>query len=1040
MLPDKYRKEAVMKRLKYLTCRFSKLFTFLLFFLSINHTIIYSQYFGQNKPSYRRFNFKVYQTPNFEIYHYLENDSVLKMLASRSEAWYKYHQAIFRDTINERNPILFYENHAEFQQTNAVSDMISEGTGGVTEALKQRVIMPLTPSFAQTDHVLGHELVHAFQYNLLINTDSLGLAKIRNLPLWMVEGMAEYFSIGSIDPHTAMWMRDAVLTKDIPSLRDMTRTNKYFPYRYGQAVMALIGKAWSDSLIVPLFAATANNGFEKAFEMVLGIDDKAFSGIWKAGLINAYSKIITDTLDIIKGKKIIFAKNAGKINLSPSVSPDGKYVVFLSERDVYTLDLFLAETNSGKIVKKLSSHINRNEIDALSYLESSGTWAPDSRRFAFVVFSEGKNKLIIIDVKRGRTLKEIELPSIPAINNPSWSPDGEYIALSAMKNGVSDIFLYNVTTDEVTRLTSDSYANLQPTWSSDGKYIAFVTDKPLDGQVQKFRHDFYNIAVIEVDDTSSQRILHLFTGARNMNPLFSPDNKSIYFLSDRDGFRNLYRYDISEDRIWQMTRYMRGITGITAHAPAVTLARETGEIVYSYFADKSYTIYSANPGEFEEKMVEKDDIDYTAATLPPFIHVGKNLVDSSLHSRFVYEPVPEELSVELPYRPKFKLDYITNTSVGVASGRLGTGMAGSVTAIFGDMTGENQIYSSLSINGEIYDFGGQVAYLNYKRKLKWGVSLSHIPNYYGFFSYGLDTLTIGNENYIVNRIDLNYLRMFEDKAAFFAFYPLSQTRRFEFSGELARYSYRYDQYIAYYDMLGQSIGSDRKKLDAPKGFGLQAVDAAYVLDNSVYGITGPVSGTRYRIQAGQYFGMLNFTSTLIDYRKYIQIRPYTVALRAIHYGRWGKGAEDDVLTPMYIGYPWFVRGFERTNAYWTNIQNEGSGIGLDNFFGSKIIIANAEFRIPFSGPENISLIKSQIFFTEFNLFADGGLALSKGSRLGSDWFNPKPGERVPVFSYGASFRINLFGYAVLEPYYAVPVGRGISPLKGSFGLNFVSGW
>lgn len=92
---------------------------------------LYSQNFGQNKPSYKRFDFNVYQTPNFEIYHYLTNDSIVSLLGNLSEKWYKRHQKIFNDTIPFHNPVIIYESHPEFQQTTAISGSISIGTQGV---------------------------------------------------------------------------------------------------------------------------------------------------------------------------------------------------------------------------------------------------------------------------------------------------------------------------------------------------------------------------------------------------------------------------------------------------------------------------------------------------------------------------------------------------------------------------------------------------------------------------------------------------------------------------------------------------------------------------------------------------------------------------------------------------------------------------------------------------------------------------------------------------------------------------------------------
>ncbi len=1008
---------------------------FLLFFIPL---LVKSQYFGRNKPAYSVFDYKVYQTPNFDIYHYLTNDSVLNNLANRAEEWYKHHQEIFRDTIHERNPIIFYQNHADFQQTNAVSGMMEESTGGVTEALKQRVVLPITPSLGKTDHVLGHELVHAFQFNALINDDSLKLSNLNNLPLWMMEGMAEYLSIGSVDPHTAMWMRDAVLKNDIPTLKDMTRSNKYFPYRYGQALLAMIGKTWGDSVIVPLFRETAIKGYDKAVKSVLDIDEKKLSELWRTALIANYSPYLTDTIDNQKGKRILFEKNAGDINISPSVSPDGKYVVFLSEKDVFSLDLFLADARNGKILRKLSSRINQNEVDALSFMESSGTWSPDSRYFAFIVFSEGKNKLVIMDVPGKKVTEEISLPGLPAISNPAWSPDGKYIAVTGMKNGVSDLFLYEVYSKKLIQITDDPYSQLQPAWSPDGKYIAFVTDKPLPGQEIKFKMSHLNIALIQPEVSDFEVLLPLFPGAANMNPVYSADGNSIYFLSDRDGFRNLYRYKIEDKTIWQQTKYMRGISGITSYSPAISLARETGEIVYSYYKNGKYQIFNANPEDFNEFQVNPQDVDFSAATLPPLNHIDINIIDNSLLSELKKPDIQVDSFKDIPYRPKFKLDYISNVSTGISTSRLGTGMAGSVSAIFGDMVGDNQIFAALALNGEIYDFGGQVAYLNQKKKIRWGAALSHVPNYYGFASLSPDTLTINGEPYPVTKMSLDYMRMFEDKVELFAFYPLSQTRRFELSGALGRYSFRYDQYNTYYDIYGRPIGADRDKLEAPDGFNLHNIEGAYVLDNSRFGITGPIDGTRYRIELGKYFGEYGHFSTLIDYRKYIYLRPYTLAFRTYNYGRWGEDSGNSRLSPMYIGYPWLIRGYERNDARFNSPQS--NGLGINNFFGSKIAVSNIEFRIPLTGPDRVSLIKSKMLFMDLNFFMDGGIAWNEGDKLGNNWLNPSNNEKVPVFSYGASIRLNLFGYAVIEPFYAVPVQKGYGITKGSFGVSFFPGW
>jgi hypothetical protein len=127
-----------------------------------------AQYFGRNKPRYQKLDFEVSQTAHFEMYEYLKNPDKKQELAAAAELWYAMHQAVLRDTIRQRNPLIIYNDHAGFQQTSVIGGEVSVGTGGVTEGIRNRVLFPVAMTNQQTNHVLGHELVHAFQYNMVL--------------------------------------------------------------------------------------------------------------------------------------------------------------------------------------------------------------------------------------------------------------------------------------------------------------------------------------------------------------------------------------------------------------------------------------------------------------------------------------------------------------------------------------------------------------------------------------------------------------------------------------------------------------------------------------------------------------------------------------------------------------------------------------------------------------------------------------------------------------------------------------------------------
>lgn len=999
----------------------------------------FGQGFGRNKPSYRTFDFKVFQSPNFEIYHYLTDDSVVSHLANLSEKWYKRHQEVFGDTIRFRNPVILYETHPDFQQTTAVGSNIGVGTQGVTEALKNRVVMPVLETNAQTNHVLGHELVHAFQFNMLVWDDSLNIRSIQNLPLWMVEGMAEYLSIGSTDAHTAMIMRDALIHDDFPTIRDMTRQFKYNPYRFGHSFISFVAGTWGDTIIRPLFYNTALLGLDAAFRKVLKTEREELSKMWRESLEHHYAYVLSDTLPKMTGQRLIFDRTAGEMNISPSYSPDGKHIAFFSEKRLFTLDLYLADAQTGQIKRRLTSSTRNQDIDAFNFFESVGTWSPDSEKFAYVVVSKGKNKLAIINVNRPRRPALVEFEDIPAFNNPSWSPDGENILFTGQSNGRSNLYVYNLESGRITALTNDYYSYVHASWSPDGKRITFATDRKQSGDASPDINYNFNIGYMDVDTPDIITILPVFKDADNLNPIFSADGLSVYFLSNRDGLRNLYEYSLDNGEVFRLTNYRSGISGITALSPAISISWSNNKIAYSYFERGNYTIYSAALDEFQKEAVDPAYVDFTHAILPPAYRGLTTIVDSNLEQNLTAPVFPADSFQSRPYKPRFRLDYVGNTGVGVTASTYGTGMAGGIFMLFGDVIGNNQLFTMIALNGEIYDFGAQATYLNQKNRIKWGGSISHIPYRSSFLRYGVENIGDEDEPDLVQTMELINWRTFEDRLSVFAWYPFSTTRRLETSVSTALYYYRIDAITNYYRGYYR-IGQDRTRLkeDEPDGFNLHRSSIAYVGDNSFFGLASPMMGHRFRIQGDQYFGKMQLTSAYADYRQYFFVQPFSFAFRAMHYGRYGKNADDNLFYPLFLGYPGMVRGYGSRSLYETNMFVQDESL-INMLIGSRIALASAEIRLPLTGPRRLALIQSGFLFTEAALFFDSGLAWDTERKPTLNPDEIANNRNFPVFSTGASIRINLFGAMVLEPYYAFPfIHKGIS--RGVFGLNFQPGW
>lgn len=998
-----------------------------------------AQYFGRNKVRYEDFDFRVLHTDHFDIHFYPEEAEPVRDAARMAERWYTRLSGLFDYRYGRRGPVILYADHPDFQQTNVVGGLIGEATGGVTEALRERVVMPLTGIYRENDHVLGHELVHQFQYRIAESRQGGGLSGLSRLPLWLIEGLAEYLSLGREDPHTAMWLRDAAARDDLPTIDRLSRDPRYFPYRFGHALWAYIGGRWGDPTATRLFRAATREGWDRALESVLGIDDDELSGEWHAAIRATYLEVLEGRTPPARvGERIIAQERPGGMNLSPVLSPDGRYVAFFSERGLFTVDLYLADARTGEIIKELAGPGADPHIDAISFTNSAGTWSPDGRKFAFIVFAEGDNQLAVLDVATGEVERRIAVPGVGAISGPAWSPDGDRIAFSGVAGGISDLYLYDLRTGAVRRLTSDRYADLQPAWSPDGRTLAFSTDRGPDTDFGVLAYAPMRIGVVDVA-SGAIRLLTPFEGAKHINPQFSPDGRDLYFVSDRGGVSDIYRLRPESGELFQVTRLATGVSGITALAPAITVAPRTGRLLFSVFESRGYGIYALE-GE-RARGEPPGTIPAPAATIGVLPPVGA--ADRSVVSRYLEEPragLPDPARFTVTdYRPRLGLDYVGPPTIGLTTGQFGTRVGGGMALFFGDMLADRVLAVAAEAGGELEDLGGQTLYVNREGRWGWLGALGRTPYRSGVAALDDTTLTVDGQQVAARVVNRFIDRIFFDQALLTAQYPFSLTRRFEVSGGYQHIGFDRELEQAFF-VGGREVGERELDLEAPEDLHFFQGAAAFVGDWSFFGFTSPISGGRYRFEAAPRLGTLRFGTLLADYRRYFFRRPVTFAVRSLHFGRYGRDAGSGRLSPLFLGEETLVRGYGVESFDPDECSRDGDGDDcpeFDRLVGSRIAVANAELRAPLFGTEGFGLIDFPYLPTELSAFVDAGVAWT-GDDAPSFELARRSDERIPVFSAGVSARFNVLGYLILEAYYAYPFQR---PDEGwHLGFQLAPGW
>lgn len=963
-------------------------------------SVVSAQYFGQNKVQYERFNFQVMRTPNFDIYHYPEERAAVERAAKLAEQWRTVLGHRLNHQLTGRQPLVFYASSPHFSQTQVIEGLIGEGTGGVTEFFKRRMVMPFASTLGETSHVLGHEMVHAFQYDM-------GGEGALGLPLWFVEGMAEYLSLGPDDSHTAMWMRALAMEKELPGLDDLDHP-RYFPYRYGHAVWAYLAGRFGDEVIARAYvAATELKSALAGIEAATGVEIDTLSEQWHNAIRERHTPRSGRTESA--GRTIVSGDrdSRARLNVSPAISPDGKWLVYLSERSQFSIDLYLTETATGRVVRKLTTTATDPHLESLQFIASAGAWDRASRHFAFSTIRNGQPVMTVVDATGDTSDREITMGPVDEAWHPTWSPDGARIAFAGLEGGLSDLFVLDLKSEAVTRLTNDAFADLQPAWSPDGNNLAFVTDR-FSSNLDNLQFGALRLGLLNVGSRAIQP-LPSFENGKHINPQWSADGASLILVAEPDGVPNVYRLSLASRQFTPLTSVATGVSGITSLSPAVSYAASADQFAYGVFVGGGYDIRVA-------------DATPAAAPAPPAPAPGRARASVLFGSTAAQEAVQAltrasarstDFGVKQvdPYKPKLGLDFIGgSTGVGVGTYNSGRGgfAAGGIGMQFSDILGQHNLGIQAQVSGGVRDLGGQVVYINRKSRWNWGGVAALTPYVTGSFSQSLVNVSgvpvLVEEEITFRQSDL--------QVGLITQYPFSRAFRFEVQGggrhiffdrrRTTRF-FRYD--------TGDFLDEEVEKFDAPSSLNLAEGSAALVYDQSLFGPVGPILGQRFRFEAGQTAGSLNFTNITLDYRRYFSpFRPLTFAIRGIHVGRYGSDGEDSRLSPLFLGYPSLVRGYDVDTFDAAECGAgflQGSCPAFERLLGSRLIVGNAELRFPLFGIFTGNYTYGPIPMEGF-LFADGGVAWLAGAR-------PDLGERSSwVTSVGGGVRVNVLGYVVAE--------------------------
>ncbi|GMR25052.1 MAG: hypothetical protein BMS9Abin39_0328 [Ignavibacteria bacterium] len=904
---------------------------------------------------YEEFDWKIITSEHFDIYYYDDMQKIAEIGAYYAEEIYDELKVLMDNVVTRRVPLIFYNTSLQFQQTNITPGLLPEGVGGFFEFLKGRVVLPTNGSLKDFKHVIRHELVHVFMTNKVYRVlrDHRHPAG-RNPPLWFTEGLAEYLST-KMDAQANMVIRDAVINNYLVGLTDISRIfGSFLMYKEGQSFLEFIGDIYGKQRVLDVLE---NFWVDKLFSKVLEYTFKKkledIDAEWQYYLKKKYYPMIEVDIPPAQGAQKI--TKAG-FNFSPvNFKTDSiNFLYFIANVDGYS-SVYRMPLSKQNIPLDQPSIVVRgeksDEFEAFHLFQSTLDVSKDGL-IAFVTKKGGTDAIHFYSISQNSVVKRFQTNDLINIISPKFSSNGSRIVFHAVdRKGFMDIYLLDILEDKLYRLTNDYYDDRDPTFGLDDDQIIFTSDRS-GGKYEKK----YNLFIL---NTKSYEIRYLtYLNTNNYSPKLSPDKSKLLFTSELDGVKNIWELKIEQNnfsnKIKRVTRF------ITSVFTPVYL--DSSSIAFSGFENFSINLYVMNDYQTALDSAEVISMEMDSAN-------GKWMANQI--------QLPSERK-KIKYKKQYALDFAQ--SVVTTDPIFGTRGGGVLS--FSDLLGDDRyqllFYNNANVQSDFFKSFNIILFRsNLGKRVNYGYGVFHLS---------------GRRYDLRDPDQFFFERTFG--GSFVLSYPISKFKRIETSITL-RNSDK--------EIVTNII--ERKAL-------LLTNTISFVHDNSLWGRTGPVSGSRAIFILGYTsdikFSNVNYFSVVADYRYYARVALTTLfAFRAALFYNEGKEARRYI-----IGGTWDLRGYPRFSIR-----------------AKQIWFTSLEFRFPLINQLNI---RFPIFSLGF--FGIRGAFFFDMAGIGDNGFTETLG------SVGGGIRVNVFGFLTLRYDIGKRIENNFNRFQDGLFYQFFFGW
>ncbi len=612
--------------------------------------------FGKNRVQYDDFFWTYYRYEKFDVYFYLGGKQFANYTANYTLKHLKEIETKLDFEIEDKMQFIIFNKLSDFKQSNIgyVNDE-SYNTGGLTHIMGNKVFLYFNGNYADLQQQIRAGITEVIFNQLMFGSSLTSQVKnktIFTIPAWYSKGLIAYISTNWSTEADNM-VRDGILSAKYKKFNALTGEDAV---NAGQSFWRFIAEKYGEQNISNIvYMSRVSRNIESGFLYVLGVPFKEIVNEWIAFYQEKYSlsyqRNLPATTPIIKKVKPSRVYNRLKI------SNDGILSAYVSnEMGNYKVWIYNTETKKTKKIMKSGYKLD----DKTDYSYPLLAWHPSGDILGIIVETKGLIYLYLYNLEEKKFTK-ILLQYFQKVLDFSYSENGQLLVLSAVQNGQSDIFVYNLASHSSEQITRDIYDDVNPRFINNSKDIIFCSNRisdTLNADISPNSSMMDQKDIFLYDYAHRKKILRRVTKTPLANESFPMEYEKGYFsyLSDANGITNRYiaRFDsvISYIDTAMHYRYNTISFPVSDYKQNIIeqdmspLAKKTAEIIYT---DGVYKMFVG-----ENKAVAN----LTASKLENTDYIKKLVFNNETQKKDTLRKKPEK--VPLPQKKLRNVYYSDN--------------------------------------------------------------------------------------------------------------------------------------------------------------------------------------------------------------------------------------------------------------------------------------------------------------------------------------------------------------------------------------------